>query len=465
MAGIVWWFAPVFSLPEPSGRDRVGVQAFDLTDTARHGLLGTEAEQPRRIPIRVWYPAAARASGSVRPYLPAYQARSLGETFGEGRYAFAYLRFVKTHSVDGAPAKAGGGDWPLVLFNHGFWSYPEQNTAMMELLASHGYVVVSIGHPGDSVETRFPDGTVVRPFYDRDAPAQLDANLEAGTAAFMGGTDDDARFAGLPRFEAGAMAHRIGASARIWREDDLFVLRALQQRSVPPALARLADRMDFDRVAVVGMSFGGSTAPSVCQRLSSCRAAVNLDGESFDFAMYNQDLHAPLLLILTGQLFNSSQLNDPGVNPTDFAYERWARTGERADVFRMRVPALRHIGLMDLPLSAPRPSHARLYGAIDGVKAVELVNHATLDFLDTYVRGESRDFPKAFYAGYPEAQPHDASHVRRWWIERNGMLGCAADRVLEAAPENDPQGMRLGPWIHARSACDAGTAARQGAKP
>jgi predicted dienelactone hydrolase len=414
----LWWLSPTFTLPPPGGPSRVGVRAFELVDESRRGLLGAAAHQPRRIPVRMWYPAANDARAPTRPYLEGYQARSLGRTFGEGRYFYAYLSRVKTHSMLDVPVKPARRAWPLVLFNHGFWSYPEQNTALMERLASHGYVVVSIGHPGDAVEMRFADGSAVQPFYDPDAPPERDAELEAGTKAFMGAADEDARVAGLRRFEVAVRAHRIGVSAQAWLDDNVFVLSALQRGDVPEAVSGLAKALDFDRLAVAGMSFGGSTAPSVCQRLIRCKAAVNLDGESFDFSMYDVELRAPLLLILTGQQFTPVQLDDARVNPTDYAYERWASAGEREDIVRMRVAAMRHLGLTDLPMSAPRPSSARLYGTLGGLRAVELPNDAILAFLDAHVRGRDGAFPRDFYAKYPEARPHDASHVKRWWLAR-----------------------------------------------
>ena len=218
--GVVWWYSPIFELPAPGGPHRVGVKAFALVDESREGLLGTPAGEPRRIPIRVWYPVADDARGPTRPYLDGYEAASLGQNFGKGRHFFAYLSRIDTHSTLDAPVKRGPGAWPLVLFNHGFWCYPEQNTALMEQLASHGYVAVSIGHPGDSIEARFADGTAVKPFHGSDE--KRDAELQAGVAAFMGGATGDARVTGLKRFEAASMAHRIGDSAASGVSDNLF---------------------------------------------------------------------------------------------------------------------------------------------------------------------------------------------------------------------------------------------------
>lgn len=452
VVGGVWWYSPMFELPAPGGPHRVGVRAFELVDASRQGLLGIPASEPRRIPIRVWYPVADDVQGHTRPYLNSYEAASFSQNMGKGRHFFAYLSRIDTHSILDAPVKRGASAWPLVLFNHGFWCYPEQNTAMMERLASHGYVAVSIGHPGDSIEARFDTGAAVEPFSGADET--LDAELQAGIAAFMSGATGDARMAGLKRFEAASVAHRIGDSARIWRDDNLFVFQALRAGQVPNQVREVAAAVDYAKLGVVGMSFGGSTAPSVCQALPECKAAVNLDGESFDFSMYNVELRAPLLMFFTGERFFGAQYDDLSLNPNDYAYERWAHAGERDDVVRMRVASVKHVGILDLLLSAPRPWNAEMYGTIDGRRGTALIADAVLQFFDRHVQDKQDvDFPRSFYAQYPEATAHDASHVRQWWLKRNVDLGCSEESIRAATPLNDPNNMRLGDWIAAPTGC------------
>jgi len=60
----------------------------------------------------------------------------------------------------GAPAAAGR--FPLLVFNHGAGSYREQNTFLMEHLASSGYVVASVAHPHESGSYMSADGELVR---------------------------------------------------------------------------------------------------------------------------------------------------------------------------------------------------------------------------------------------------------------------------------------------------------------
>jgi predicted dienelactone hydrolase len=449
-SALPFWFFPIFSLPAPDGPYRVGTLSVEMTDADRAGLLGRPAHEVRRLPVRIWYPAPTGVTGPVAAYTGKGEARSLGTNFGEPWFYYTQLATIRPHAMRDLPIERGR--WPVIIFNHGFWSYPEQNTALVERLASHGYIVIGIGHPGDAVTFTLADGVRLDPYLGGTEKSPASTALEAGTAAFMGGRTEEERFNGLSRFDTGAAGHRINTSAHAWRDDTLFTLKML--KTAPRKAATIMTMADFSRVAVTGMSFGGSVAPSACARIPECRAAINLDGESFDFSLYNADFGRPLLVVLTGQKFSPDQLDDPRTNPTDYAYERWATAGEAHDIYRMRVASLRHLGLTDLLLSARNPFKARRYGTINSERGVRLMGDAALTFLDQHVKGKPSDFPSRFYRAYPEAQPHDPGHVRRWWLARNAARGCDTKAVRAVVPVNNVPAMRLGPWIQASNACE-----------
>ena len=52
-----------------------------------------------------------------------------------------------------------GKKFPLIVFNHGYFSYIEGNSFLLTDLASHGYVILSVGHPLEAAGTDFDDGT------------------------------------------------------------------------------------------------------------------------------------------------------------------------------------------------------------------------------------------------------------------------------------------------------------------
>ena len=144
---------PVFQLPKPSGEYAVGVRTFELADASRPGLFNAPAGAPRRLLVRVWYPAGDTSGLHQRPYFTQREsettARTMGEAVGFPQF-FAYVKHVQTNSWEDAPLMAGAARLPVVFYSHGYTSFLGQNTALMEDLASHGYVVFSVQHTSDS---------------------------------------------------------------------------------------------------------------------------------------------------------------------------------------------------------------------------------------------------------------------------------------------------------------------------
>ncbi len=65
------------------------------------------------------------------------------------------------------PQTDGGGQkFPLIVFSHGGLGTETSNESLFRELASHGYVVFSIGHPGHTIWTRTDNGTIT--FVNKD---------------------------------------------------------------------------------------------------------------------------------------------------------------------------------------------------------------------------------------------------------------------------------------------------------
>ena len=118
------------------------------------GHFETEITDPLRgnrvLPLHVWHPADA-ASWNAEP-------------------EFSFFGLILKVGITSTVAKDGvnvdSGMFPLVIFSHGYGSIPTQSLRLMEHLASHGFVVVSISHTGniqddmsssDPQADRFPD--------------------------------------------------------------------------------------------------------------------------------------------------------------------------------------------------------------------------------------------------------------------------------------------------------------------
>lgn len=418
-AALPYAFFPIFDLPAPDGRYKVGVQNLDLRDNTRLGVMYTPPAAPRDLPIMVWYPAPANATGPARPYLTHREVLDEGMSaaalWGFPAHRFLSLHSTGTHGIANAPV-ATGEKFPVVIFSHGYWSFRAQNTALMEQLASHGYIVVSVAHPRDGADVRLQNGTLIR-VAEHSGPegvgdSALDRKLEEATAAFMGSGDHAKRIAALPTYKVTVAEHRLGESVTAWRADALFVAQTLRQR--PPAqIASVFASADFARTVYAGMSFGGSTAPSACDADPDCVAAVDLDGENFNEAQFDRATRAPLLLLLTDQPFSSAQRKQADYNPTDYAWEQWHCVGLRSDIVRLRARGVLHMGMTDFVLSARGPFKSEHFTSLDGERALAMVNDTVLSFLNQHVRGAQPGGLEATLARYPELTQLDTSSLRR----------------------------------------------------
>lgn len=403
---------PLFSLPEPDGPYAVGTTRIELVDPARHGVLEDGPAQPRRMTVQFWYPVEPGSQQPLARYLPLERIRSegasLAENLGYKPYQLLHLAAIPTHSrLQAEPRR--DGRFPLVLFNHGYRMYPAQNTPLFERLASHGYVVASIGHPYDSARIDFVDGSSAP-----TAPFQVSPGLSDALGKLVAKLDVGHWTALFPAYARAVREDRLSRSEQAWEADTAFVLATLEKGGGSPLVGRLAGRIDFARLAYGGMSFGGGVAVKSCDTEPRCRAAFSLDGVVYDPAMYDRDVRAPLLLLHSDWVAHPLFLGQPrtaDVHPMDFAYRRW-RSGDAApDDFRMRVRTSAHLAMTDLVHLTRWPGREMFYGTIAPSEMDGILDDVSLVFLDTYVRGRDTGFPDAQLARWPLVERHDPRGV------------------------------------------------------
>jgi alpha-beta hydrolase superfamily lysophospholipase len=68
---------------------------------------------------------------------------------------------VRTHAQIDATPGASPAKFPLLVFSHGYTASSSAYTALLEDLASHGYVVLSLVHPYEATAARLADSRVV----------------------------------------------------------------------------------------------------------------------------------------------------------------------------------------------------------------------------------------------------------------------------------------------------------------
>lgn len=115
--------------PFARGPFPVGVRTLSATDASR---------DQRFLPIEVWYPATDANAG-----------RDLDDATKDHYEVLPGFPPADQDAVrDAAPRD---GKYPLVAFSHGFGGHRRQTTFLCTHLASHGYVVASADHTGNTV--------------------------------------------------------------------------------------------------------------------------------------------------------------------------------------------------------------------------------------------------------------------------------------------------------------------------
>jgi hypothetical protein len=403
----------------PSGPHPVGVRDGEVLDTTYPTRRAGEGSG-RRLMVRVWYPAAA-PGGTPRPYLVGDEVQVVrwsAEANGAPLAWADHLAGVTTYGVAGAATAAG--QFPTVVFSHGATSWVSQNTPLMEHLASYGYVVWALTHPGESSGVRHLDGELVR--WDDDFQSSFLGFFTRPEYQEKLTGDADRRRAATPLFldEEG-----MGPWSRRWVDDVRALLDALGSGGVAGPAAHLVPRCDLDRIGAVGMSFGAAAAVSAAQQDQRIRAVVNLDGGQHLSDLLDTDVRVPLLHLATDIRGQLRLMGIEGVTTRDaneFFFEPHRTAGTRDDVRRLCVADATHVELTDFVLVPAEERAAVLPGGgrVAAQRMIDLVDAFVRGYLDTVLLGRDVGYPERQLAAFAEVTPIDLAPVRMWAAGEEG---------------------------------------------
>ncbi|MFO6448314.1 alpha/beta hydrolase family protein [Erythrobacter sp. NE805] len=359
---------PTFDLPRPSGPMKVGVTDLAVTDPAREDpYFGGK----REVAVRAWYPTTEEWDGPIAPYQSAAFSRNV--IFGPLKsFMFGHLHLVGTQGYRDAPVN--GTNLPVVVFVHGYNAFISQNTALAQDLASHGYVVLSVGMPGDAVAVEFPDGRI-KEFKNPRFLANTGPLYEVYPE--MHANPPPERVLELVR-QVMAKSPVVDEALRVQVKDVRHLLDLVERGG----LGKLDGHLDAGRIALSGQSFGGSVSGQACFEDPRCKAAVNLDGMQFG-DLVATELGKPVLFMENGDQ------TGPWLN--DMSYRAPRRPANAPDVIYLRVRGAKHVDYADFTLASPflkRHVPNQVLGTIDGGRMLALTSDSVLAFLDQHLRGQ-----------------------------------------------------------------------------
>lgn len=327
--------------------------------------------------IRLWYPAPVSSADAPRRY---FDGPDELQVMTRGLRWLLSVRGVRAlggwRTSGRANVLPAAQAAPVVIFSHGFTGFVGQNTHLCERLAAAGYLVISVAYPGAAAAICAPDGAAQvmtaaqrRRLVGDEFVAAMVRLLRARSVA-----EEDTAIA------AAATVDTLARENTRWSAHLTAVLDALvpdEQRRVrvDATTAAILGAGDWSRVALMGMSFGGSTSANVAHVDERVRAAINLDGMQQGDALLRHDIRVPLLVMSSaGSRLRSGRV----VN--DLHYER-RRTAERR-VRRVLVEDAGHYAFTDLvAFGTGRTRRLLDLGTVSPERMLTLVADTVIDFL------------------------------------------------------------------------------------
>ncbi|OMP83421.1 hypothetical protein BK809_0004802 [Diplodia seriata] len=378
--------AGAVSLWEPTGQYHVGYTQHVFN----HSTPVDPTPNPGILLISIFYPTLQVPNTTV-PYIDAATAQAyeqaLGFPNGTINTVTTQLQYQAPTLLGTDPAFGNGSSpYPTLIFTPGAGGQVAIYKAYLSELASHGFTIIAIDHPGESLYTALP-------------PGQPGAPGIAGSPSIMAGT-------------ASAEAY---SQIYNYRVADV---RAVMAAPILPALiAAHGAPINTTHLGVWGHSIGGAGAAGViiaaleesddddCAQYpppKRYRAGANLDGaytnllkavHPNDTAAGAPDLRTPFLELASAR-FNGRE--DGGGGPGDDTTWALFNRNQSAWLRDVYVDGTAHLDYTDLPLlvdelgfrGAVGGANSSLpLGTIAGKRSTEVVTGLLLRFFGEMVGG------------------------------------------------------------------------------
>lgn len=354
-------------IPKPSGPYGVGFTETELQTTG--------GASSRVLALDIWYPARTTEGHAAEPYTTALLNREIAKSMN---LPAVLGTITPSYSFRNAPVLEG--QHPVVVFNHGFASFTRQNFSNFQELASHGYLVISIGHPGDSLVSRGAQGQPIllntqSPDHLAVMEAQKDLNVFLDNHANL--LEQQRKARDFPSYlqvsqQLAQIAPFLQLNDRMdrWIQDTQGVLDALQTH--PQGILSHANAK---QVVLMGHSLGGVVTQHFAQHPSAgIQGIINLDAPFIQRDQTWTEMQVPSLNLLSTH--NTMKGRDLSLAGTLDPLFQHSSAGSHV----IEVPNTAHYNFTDLNhVQALR--FTPMLGKVEGLKMERWLNTAVLTFL------------------------------------------------------------------------------------
>ncbi|KAI1770762.1 hypothetical protein F4818DRAFT_431829 [Hypoxylon cercidicola] len=293
------------SLPELTGSYSIGLRNLELVDYDRVDPF-SPSQTPRDLMVTLFYPTSNTSSAHL-PLAPQFSPAVASYVDDLLSLAPGTAAALTTRAHLNAPFAFETAGHPVVIFSHGFGFTRGLYTALLQDLASWGWVVVAVDHPYDAGIVEYPDGRTAKA---RNWSWPLDPPVRESAL--------DTRVADLL-----FVLEQLDGRGQVVHTDqyigDSYVK---QQRAEGPNEKNiLIPTLNVSRCVALGHSFGGATAVQTLANSSAVIAAADLDGFLYG-PVIEQGTEKPVLVLGFPEHFAT---DDPTAAPGWPALHRWKR--------------------------------------------------------------------------------------------------------------------------------------------
>ena len=346
---------PIKDIQSPTGLYGVGTQVFFWSDNQREEWFSEDKSDKRELMVQVWYPSNISTT-DTDPWLdnPKLREDAIIDNFKVPRFIAKAVDRIDTDSyINSSPIAEG--NFPVIIFSHGFEGFRSQNTTQIQELVSNGYIVFAADHTYDAVITIFPDG--------RKIPTAKkyckDCEPEEFYAVF------------LPQINT--------------RIDDVrFIIDQIEKIKSGEIKSNLSDIIDNNNIGVFGHSFGGGTSLASTILDSRIKSCLSLDGwyTPVHPDIYSQGISTPFLHL--GQVEWDTDIN----------YEILDKIiqSKKNIAYKLTLDGAHHYDFTDSPHISNLSSTFKLSSELESEEILSVTNTTVLGFFDEHLKSKETNW-------------------------------------------------------------------------
>jgi len=272
VTGLYKYFCPVWApLPKLTGAYGVGINTKQLVDLDRSEIYSKDSNDKRMLMVDLYYPT--RKTDQLYLYQPemlkAFSQEVTAHSHLPGFIWNSLLTGLKGYAQPNAQIINTKPNYPIIISLPGIGG-PAFNSDLEEV-ASWGYIVAAIYPTYDVDGVMFNDDKII--------------GLNPELRNYVAQNDRDNIY-----------AYR-GRAHQIWLQDVKFVLQELQKINHDSA-SMFFNKLDFNRLGILGVSHGGAVAIDFCRDNEICKAGIDMDGWT-KTANTEQGFNKPFMFLMS----------------------------------------------------------------------------------------------------------------------------------------------------------------------